>query len=88
MSEIISSREAAVRRIKARRAFATHLAAYVIVNGYLLIHWAVTGRDSGKPFVVLLGWGVGLAFHAWHTFGHQDITEADVERELRRTERD
>lgn len=48
-----------------RRELKEHVFAYVIVNALLVaINWFTSG---GLTWVVwpILGWGVGLAFHAW-----------------------
>jgi hypothetical protein len=50
-----------------RRDFKGHVVAYVIVNGFLVACDLLTsgGRWFWWP---LLGWGVGLAFHAYATY--------------------
>ena len=39
------------------------MATYVIINGFLVIVWALAG--AGYPWFlwVMAGWGIGLAFH-------------------------
>jgi hypothetical protein len=34
---------------------------------------------------VTLGWGFGLAFQAWSAFGKSQISEEDIQKELRTT---
>ena len=58
----------AERRVKAKAKFFKHLAAYIIVNGFLLTTSLFTG-DPFAPLPVALGWGVGLAFHYLKVFG-------------------
>lgn len=77
-------RVAAVKRLEEKRDFRTHLVTYVVVNGVLVGIWAVTGAGYFWPIWPLLGWGVGLVLHAWTLFGQRPITEADVDREMRR----
>jgi uncharacterized membrane protein len=31
-----------------------------------------------------MGWGIGIAFHAWDTYRSPEPTEAQIEREMRR----
>lgn len=79
-------RERALARIQQRRGFFTHLGSYVLVNAILWIIWAVNdaAADSGIPWPawVTLFWGIGVVWHAWNTFGRNEITEADVSREM------
>lgn len=55
---------------KRRASFKTHLATYVVVNGFLWAIWFFTGNDGeiGRhnypwPIWSTLGWGIGLLFH-------------------------
>lgn len=62
---------------RARIGFRYHAAAYVLVNSFLVALWWFTGTGGGMgggdvyfwPIWPLLGWGVGLAFHAWGAYG-------------------
>jgi hypothetical protein len=83
-SEVVSEREAARRRLQARREFASHLAAYLVVNGFLVVVWALTGGGYFWPAWVIGVWGAGLVMHGWDVFLRRPITEADVDAELRR----
>ena len=49
--------------------------------------WAVTGAGYFWPIWVVASWGIGLVLHAWETFWHRPVTEADVDAELRRRPR-
>ncbi len=75
-------RGAAVKRIKARREFGGHIAAYVIVNAMLVAIWALSGGGYFWPIWTILGWGVGLAFHAWNTFYERPITDEQIRKEM------
>lgn len=87
-------RQEAIATLKRKRKFANDLFAYAFVNGVLWVIWALTDRstDGGIPWPawVSIIWGFFLAVDAWRTFGrwpgslHQPITEADIEREMRR----
>lgn len=80
-------REAARRRLQARRDFQGHLVAYVVVNACLVLIWALTGRGYFWPIWIIALWGVGLVLHAWDAFVRRPVTESDVEAELRRRRR-
>jgi fatty acid desaturase len=78
-------RAEAIRRIKAKREFSQHVVAYVVVNAALVAIWATTNSDGYFwPVWPMLGWGVGLAFHAYTTFGERPITEEEIQREIKR----
>ncbi len=81
------ARDAARKRLLAKRDFVTHLITYVVVNGFLVLVWAFTGRGYFWPAWVIGAWGIGLILHARDVFWRRPITEADIDRELRRQER-
>lgn len=80
-------RESVRKQLESRRDFSSHLVAYVVVNAFLIGIWAITGAGYFWPVWILGGWGIGLVFHAWNTFGHHDVTEADVDAEMERRRR-
>ena len=84
---ITSERERARQRVQARRDFASHVVAYIVINAFLVGAWALTGGGYFWPAWVLAGWGAGLALHAWDVFVRRPITDADVDAELRRRRR-
>lgn len=84
-------RKAAIASLKRKRTFVDNLGAYLIVNGVLWLIWALTDRslDGGMPWPAWVSaiWGFFLALDAWKAYGsrfHRPITEADIEREIRR----
>ncbi|MGH2685525.1 MAG: 2TM domain-containing protein [Actinomycetota bacterium] len=79
-------RNRALRRIAKKQEFRSHLTAYVLVNIGLVVIWALTGRDYFWPIWPILGWGIGLGFHAWETFGtpSRGPTEDQIRREMDR----
>lgn len=79
-----SLRARAVRRLKSQADFRTHLMMYVLVNASLVVIWAVTGTSFFWPIFPILGWGIGLAAHAWDAFGPDRITEDRIRREMDR----
>jgi len=89
-------RQEAIATLKRKRKFANDLFAYVAVNGVLWLIWVLTDRstDGGIPWPawVSIIWGFFLALDAWRTFSRwpgslrRPITEADIEREMRRSQ--
>jgi hypothetical protein len=77
-------RKAAVERLKNKRGFWQDLVGYVVVNGFLVIIWAVTGAGYFWPVWLMGAWGIGLVLHAWNAFFMRPITEEDIEREMRK----
>lgn len=77
-------RERAMRRLKSQADFRTHLLMYLLVNGVLVVIWAVTGAAMFWPIFPILGWGIGLAAHGWDAFGPDRITEDRIHREMDR----
>jgi hypothetical protein len=65
-------RERAITRLKKKRDFRGHVFIYVAVNTMLVVIWAVTGAEFFWPIFPILGWGMGVAFHAWNTYGNTD----------------
>jgi 2TM domain len=80
----VSERERARKQLQNRRDFVSHVVAYTVINAFLVGIWAFTGAGYFWPAWVLGCWGAGLVLHAWDTFLHQPITEADIDAELHR----
>jgi 2TM domain-containing protein len=76
-------REQAVASLKKKREFRNHLFVYVTINSMLVVIWAVTGARFFWPIFPLLGWGVGVIFHARDTFS-PGLREEDIQREIAR----
>jgi hypothetical protein len=72
------------RKLEAQRKFRGDLAAYVAINVFLVVVWLATGRGYFWPGWVIGGWGVLLALHGWDLYLRRPITDADVDKELRR----
>ena len=79
-------RDRAKKRLKAKRDFKTHLLMYVAVNAVLVVIWVFTSGDGDLfwPIFPILGWGIGLAAHAWGIYGQKPITEDEIQREAER----
>lgn len=79
------ARTAALKRIEAKRGLVSHVVVYLVVNTFLVgIWWFTTGGGYFWPGWVLGGWGIGLALNAWEVLFRRPITEAEIEREMRR----
>ncbi len=78
-------RKQALKRVRAKRDLATHAVTYVVVNAFLVLVWWISGHDGYFwPIWVIGGWGIGLVLNAWEVYGRRPITEADIDREMRR----
>jgi 2TM domain-containing protein len=80
-------RAAAVRSVKEKQDFRGHLVAYLLVNALLVGIWAVTGADFFWPIFPILGWGIGIAFHAWDVYGRRPVSEDRIREEMERLRR-
>jgi hypothetical protein len=76
-------RRKAIERLQAKREFQAHLLAYILVNALLVVIWAVTSAGFFWPIFPILGWGIGLAFHAWDVYG-KEPNEEKIRREMDR----
>lgn len=79
-----SLREQAIRRLKKKQDFRTHVFMYVAVNAFLVVIWAVTSEGFFWPIFPILGWGIGLAANAWDVYGSKPPTEEEIRREEER----
>jgi hypothetical protein len=78
-------RDKAVRQLKKRRDFRSHVLVYVLVNTFLVVIWVVVGGDGFFwPVFFIAGWGIGVIMNAWDVYGRQEITEDDIHREMHR----
>ena len=78
-------RDQAVASLKRKQAFKQMVVAYVIVNAFLILIWAVSGEGYFWPVWVLGGWGLGLAFSGYAAYGHRGVIgDAEVDREMTR----
>ena len=76
-------RQEAIARLEKKRELIGHLLAYVMVNTLLIVIWALTGRGFFWPVFPLMGWGIGLIFHAWDVYG-RGPSEDRIRREMDR----
>jgi 2TM domain len=77
----------AKKKVEARIGFYLHLAAYVVVNILLIIINLSTSTQYLWFKWPLIGWGIGVFFHALGTFvfsGGSVIKERMIEREMKK----
>ena len=77
-------RARAVKRWKKQRDFRIHLLMYLLVNGSLIVIWAMTGAGFFWPMFVIVAWGIGVAANAWDVYSRDLPTEAEIRREMDR----
>lgn len=77
-------REQAIKRIREKNAFKIHLVAYLVVNAWFVVLWAITGAGYFWPIFVMLAWGTGLVIHGYTAYHGETITEEQIEREMKR----
>ena len=76
-------RDAATKRIKAKRRFTNNLVGYVVINAFLVGVWALTGGGSFWPVWGLLGGGVLLALFGWSAYRRtKAISDEEIRREM------
>ena len=78
------ARERALKRLKKRRDFTGHLLVYVLVNSFLVAVWAVTSAGFFWPMFPMVGWGIGVVMQAWELWHGEEVTEAQIAREMKR----
>ena len=81
-------RDRAIKQLKKRRDFATHLLVYVLVNSFIVVIWAIT--NSGGFFwsvFPIVGWGIGLVMNAWDVWHPAEFDEDRIHREMSRIQR-
>jgi 2TM domain len=77
------ARQMAFKRVQRKRKVIGDAVAYVAINAFLVVVWAVTDRGYFWPGWVLGGWGLLLLLDVWNAYYRKSITDADIDRELR-----
>ena len=80
----VNEREQARKRLETKRKFRSNFVAYVLVNAFLVIAWAIGGRGYFWPGWALAAWGVFLLIDAYRIDLRAPITDADIDEEMRR----
>jgi hypothetical protein len=83
MTQTTSDYEQARVRAVRKRKFRADLGGYLVVNAFLVGIWAVGGFGYFWPAWVLAVWGTFLVLDAWNVFYRRDVTEEDIQREMR-----
>ena len=79
--------ERAKSRVEAKIGFYIHLAVYIVVNSLLIIINISTSSQYLWFKWPLIGWGIGVIFHALGVFvlsGGSIIKERLIEREMKK----
>lgn len=76
----------AERRVARQLGFLRHLAVYLAINAGLVLLNLLDHQDHWWSLGPLLGWGIGVLFHALSVFARfpAGIRQAMIARELRR----
>ena len=78
-------RDKAVQQLKKRRDFYGHLLLYTLVNAFLVVIWAITDPHGFFWPVFPIGiWGIGVVMNAWDVYWRPEITEEDIQHEIKR----
>jgi hypothetical protein len=77
-------RRRAVKRLRARAGFWTHLLIYLTVNTFIIVIWTVTSGGFFWPVFPIVLWGIGLIANAWDAFGPDLMSEDRIRREVER----
>jgi hypothetical protein len=80
-------RRRAVRRLRVRAGFWSHLLMFLTVNTVIVVIWAVTSDGFFWPVFPIVGWGIGLIANAWDAFGPDPLSEERIRREIERMRR-
>lgn len=74
-------RQQAIKQLKERRDFQTHLLVYVLVNGLLMGIWAMSSPGAFFwPLFSIAGWGIGVVLHGWGAYFNSGPHEAQIQR--------
>jgi hypothetical protein len=84
--ELNELRDRAVEHLKKKRAFFAHLLVYALVNGSIVVIWALTDTGFFWPAFPMLFWGIGVVMNAWDVW-RGDFTEEQIADEMQRLER-
>jgi len=74
-----------MQQLKKRRDFRGHLLIYVLVNAFLVVIWAITNPHAFFwPVFIIGGWGIAVVMNAWDVYWRREITEEDIQHEIKR----
>lgn len=75
-------RQRAIKRLRAKAGFWTHLVVYLAVNAFLVVIWMFTGSGMFWPIFFIVGWGIAVVANAWEVIGPEPVTPERVQREM------
>lgn len=85
-----SKYDIARKRVKKKTEFRSHLTSYLVTCAFLFGINLLTSPSYLWAIWPTLGWGIGIAFHAFDAYGFfadEDKEEEMIEKEMRRMER-
>jgi 2TM domain len=85
LTDTTSEYERARVRLGKKRKFRGDLVAYAVINAFLVVVWALSGAGYFWPGWVLAGWGIALILTGWNLFYRHEVTEEDIQREMRKS---
>jgi 2TM domain len=87
MTEMGERREAAIKRLRAKRGFNVHFAIFVVINILLLVIWALSGAGYFLADLGVAGLGNRLGFHGWAVYFRQPMKTRSAARASETTRR-
>jgi|SRR5690606_18421922 hypothetical protein len=74
----------AKKQVEEIKGFYIHLVVYLLVNAFILVNIYNNVDDFWiwPHFFTLLGWGIGLAFHAAKVFGYNPLFGKEWEKRM------
>lgn len=83
----------AKERVEEKVGFLSHLAAYIIINAFLLFLDYRDNKIIDWAYWPLIGWGIGLLFHGLNVFAFGEgsawkerMIKKEMEREISKKE--
>jgi hypothetical protein len=81
-------RERAIKRLKKKHEFYGHLLVYGLVNGFIVVIWALTNGDGFFwPVFPMVGWGIGVVMNAWDIYFNDELDETLIRSEMQRLQK-
>ena len=76
-------REQAIAQLKKKRDFGVHLLVFFLVNGFLVVIWAMTDPHGFFwPIFPIVGWGIGVVMNVWDVYRSDEPDEDHIRREM------
>ena len=81
----------AEKRVKERVELLQHIGTYVIINGFLVVIWALTGHGYPWFLWVMAGWGLGLSIHIFSYLSGrrgEAVRDRMIEKEMKKLKKE